>query len=123
MKSLRIFVLVLLAMLLPLRGVSAATALCEHPSTPHAGSVGFDHGHEMAGDAGHVHSQPHDHGQGHGGADKGRHCASLCSATPLMTALPTLALAPIAGTTAFPHFAAPSPTFLSGGQERPPRSI
>ncbi|MBX3618969.1 MAG: hypothetical protein KF891_03090 [Rhizobacter sp.] len=120
-KSLRIFVLVLLAMLLPLRGVSAATGLCEQLSTPHAEALVLGHGDAMASDAGHDHSQPHDHD--HSGADKARHCVSSCSATALMTALPTLASAPMAGTTAFPHFAAPSPTFLSGGQERPPRSI
>ena len=121
MKSLRIFVLVLLAMLLPLRGVSAATTLCEQLSTSHAEAIVLEHVHEMAGDAGHDPSQQHDHG--HTGADKGRHCVSSCSATPLMTALPTFASVPRAGTTAFPRFAAPAPTFLSDGQEQPPRSI
>lgn len=120
-KSLRIFVLALLAMLLPLRGVSAATTLCEQLSTPHAEALVLEHGHETASDAGHDQSQQHDHG--HSGADKGRHCVSSCSATPLMTALPTFASAPGASTTVFPSFAAPAPTFLSDGQERPPRSI
>lgn len=119
-KSLRIFVLVLLAMLLPLRGVSAATVLCEQLSTPHVEAAVLEHGHEMASDAGHDPSQQHDHD--HSGADKGRHCVSSCSATPLMTALPALASAPGAGTTAFPRFAAPAPTFLSDGQNGHPEA-
>jgi hypothetical protein len=121
-KSLRIFVLVLLAMLLPLRGVSAAALLCEQQPASHAEVVTVAHGHEMASTAGHDPShQQHDHD--HSGVDKGRHCLSSCSAPPLMGEAPTIASPLANGTTVFPHFAAPAPTFLSDGQERPPRSI
>ncbi len=121
-KSLRIFVLVLLAMLLPLRGVTAATTLCEQQPASHSEFVVHAHGHEMASGAGRDQShEQHDHG--HSGADKGRHCLSSCSAPPLMGEAPTIASPLANGTTVFPSFAARAPTFLSDGQERPPRSI
>jgi len=112
----------LLAMLLPLRAVTAATVLCEQQPASHSEVVVHAHGHETAGAAGHEHShQQHDHG--HSGADKGRHCLSSCSAPPLMGEAPTIAPPHASGTTVFPRFAAPAPTFLSDGQDRPPRSV
>lgn len=120
MKLLRIFVLVLLATLLPLRGVSAAALPCEQQPASHTELVASEHAHDMADTAGDEHSRQHDHD--HIGADKGRHCLSACSVTPLISALPTIASPPAAGTIDFPHVAAPAPTFQSEGQERPPRS-
>jgi hypothetical protein len=118
-KLLRILVLVLLAMLLPLRGVSAAVLLCEQQPVSHTEFASDGHGdHDVAGATVHEHA-----GSDQNGADKPHHCLSSCSATPLMSALATFAAPTVAGTTAFPRFAAPSPTFLSDGQERPPRSI
>jgi hypothetical protein len=121
-KSLRIFILMLLAMLLPLRGVTAATVPCEQRPASHSEVVVHAHGHERASAAGYDQShEQHDHS--HSGADKGRHCLSSCSAPPLMGEAPTIASPLANGATVFPHFAAPAPTFLSDGQERPPRSI
>jgi hypothetical protein len=114
-KTFRLFVLVLLAMLLPLRGVSAAALLCEQQPSSH--TVASVHDHELAGASSDDHSR-HDHSD----IDKSRHCLSSCSA-PLLMEMPSIA-APVAiGTTVFPHLAALAPTFLSDGQERPPRSI
>lgn len=119
-KSLRLLVLVLLAMLLPLRGVSAAALLCEQQPASHSEAVGHDHGdHDMASAAGEDRVQ-HDHS--HNGFDKRHLCLSSCAAAPLMGAVPAVLTPPLAGTTVFPHFAAPVPTFQSDGQDRPPRS-
>jgi len=119
-KSLRIFVLVLLAMLLPLRGVSAAALLCEQHPASHTGMAVAVHDHATVSATAQDHAQ-HEHD--HRGVDKGHHCLASCSATPLMSALPTVASPATAGTAVFPHFAAPAPTFQSDGQDRPPRSI
>ncbi|MBX3620782.1 MAG: hypothetical protein KF891_12465 [Rhizobacter sp.] len=121
MKTVRLFVLVLMAMLLPLRGVSAATLLCEQHPASHTEVVSHDHGgHDMASATDGDHAQ-HDHS--HNGFDKGRHCLSSCSAAPLMAVAPSVLTPTLLGTTVFPHFAAPAPTFQSDGQDRPPRSI
>lgn len=120
MKTFRLYVLVLLAMLLPLRGVSAAALLCEEQPASHTEFVAHAHDHAAATAAEHAHSQP---GHDHGDFDKGRHCLSSCSAAPLMAVAPTVAAPMLAGITVFPHFTAPAPTFQSDGQERPPRSI
>ncbi|HET7868419.1 MAG TPA: hypothetical protein VFL86_28745 [Burkholderiaceae bacterium] len=117
MKAIRLFVLVLLAMLLPLRGVSAASLLCEQQPVSHGEVMVHAHGHEAANAASHEHSQ-HEHA----GADKGRHCLSSCSAAPLMATAPSVAMPVLIGTAVFPHFAAPAPAFESEGLERPPRS-
>jgi len=120
-KTLRLFVLVLLAMLLPLRGVSAAALLCEPHPASHTEVVSHDQGgHDMASATGEDRVQ-HDHS--HDGFDKGRHCLSSCSAAPLMAGVPSPFTPTLLGTTVFPHFAAPAPTFQSDGQDRPPRSI
>lgn len=120
MKTLRLFVLVLLAMLLPLRGVSAAALLCEQQPVSHTEVVVEAHDHDTAATPVHDHAS-HDHS--HSGFDKGRHCLSSCSAAPLMGAVPSVLTPTLAGITVFPHFAAPAPTFQSDGQDRPPRSI
>lgn len=121
MKTLRLFVLVLLAMLLPLRGVSAAALLCEQQPVSHTEFVVVDaHEHDSASMPGHDHAS---HNHSHSGFDKGRHCLSSCSAAPLMGGVPSVLTPTLAGTTVFPHFAAPAPTFQSDGQDRPPRSI
>ncbi len=117
---LRLFVLVLLAVLLPLRGVTAATLPCGQPPAPRGDVVAHAHGHEMAPTPGHDHAL-HDHA--HGGFDKGRHCLSACSAAPLMATSPTVLTPVLMGTTTFPPFAAPATTFQSDGLERPPRSL
>jgi hypothetical protein len=114
--------LLLLALLLPLRGVAGVPLLCEQQPASHAAVAlaQHGHGHETAGDMGQHHSQADND---HGGVEKGRHCLSSSSAPTLVGQVPTLA-APVAnGFIVFPHFAAPAPTFLSDGQERPPRSI
>lgn len=133
MKPWRAFLLVVLIVLLPLRGALAATMPCAA-------------GHHVAGVAGGSHASGHmaQHASGHD-AHHGHHphreaadeaapgaavtqgagchvCASFCSATPLLLALPAI-LEPVeARRVSYPSWAAPAPLFLSDGQERPPRS-
>jgi hypothetical protein len=142
-KSWRICLLLLLAVLLPVRGAVAAAMLC-----PVAGSgaqlelamVGQSAGHAaMDAAMSHDHTGGHDHASGHGhaadtsadgqaGHDRAASeacnaCSAYCSLTPLVSSLPTLAepLDPTA--VKFSDFSAPPPSFVSGGQERPPRTI
>jgi hypothetical protein len=142
-KSWRIWLLLLLAVLLPVRGAVAAAMMC-----PVAGfgvqvelaMGGHSAGHEAMDRAmSHNHSGGHDHASSHGhpnvASDDGHPghdhavsegcnaCSAYCSVTPLVSAIPTLA-EPLGRTTVkFSDFSAPPPSFVSGGQERPPRTI
>lgn len=135
MKSLRIWLLVLLAFVLPIRGAMAAAMLCG-PATAqdhvvsatvhvHDHDHEHEHEHEHGGDApSTTASAVHDHGASaadHAGTDKCSFCASCCSAAAPPTLAVTLPQAPLA-TADFPADLAPDPEFVSGGQERPPRS-
>ena len=130
MRLVRIGLLVLLAALLPLRGAMAAAMLCPMAAGPQGHDLTLHHGaadhhaHEMAGCDGHADGDPgspqhHRDGEGH---NKCSLCASCCSAVPLAGRLPSLP-EPFDAAPSFPALSAPAPTFLAGGQERPPRSI
>lgn len=124
-KTVRICFLLLLAVLLPIRGVVAAAMLCP------AGGSGMQSGFQAQDDgATHNHAdhadRAHQHdGDAHhqAGSDKCNMCSAFCSLTPMLSAMPTLAEP--AGLTAveFPQYAAPAPSFISDGQERPPRTL
>lgn len=137
MKIIRIWLLVLLAVLLPARGVVAAAMLCPPASgqlTAATHLTGKDH-HNMMDAAGHEehehahHQHPvHDPGtssSGHhaDGFGKCNLCCDFCSVTPLLSALPTIPTPLDFSSISFPDLSAPDPSFLSEGQERPPRSI
>jgi hypothetical protein len=130
-KSLRVWLLVLLAFALPLRSAMAAAMLCA-PASGHVHAAassdgGHGQGHHHAGHAVAQDVHPHaaydpasdaDHGTG----DKCSFCASCCPATapvPVTLAMPQ---APPAAA-GFPEHRAPSAEFVSGGQDRPPRTI
>lgn len=138
MKPWRLWLLLLLAVLLPMRVAVAAAMLC-----PVAGS-GFQA--ELAGSGhpvGHQaldHARAHDHGDAHGdaaadgghrhaghdahaGSDKCDTCSALCSVTPLVSSAPTVAEPLEVPAVGFSEDAAPAPSFLSDGPERPPRTI
>jgi hypothetical protein len=84
---------------------------------PHADMDPMDGGHDHVA---HDHSQ-HDHGKG--AHDKCNICSSSCS-SPSMPSTSVGLSAPEALTSqSFPDLSAPAPTFLSDGQERPPRTI
>jgi hypothetical protein len=127
----------MLAVLIPVRGAVAAAMLCpvagvgiriemrlaHAPSAHHAsmdaaaiasGHAHHDHAHHDLGPAG------HDHGPASNG--KCDVCSAFCSVTTMVGSPPTVSAPELASTT-FPRLSAPDPSFLSGGQERPPRSI
>ncbi|HSB22446.1 MAG TPA: DUF2946 family protein [Burkholderiaceae bacterium] len=132
MRTVRVLLLVLLASLLPARGVVAAATLCP----PAAGTTsdahamhspdGVMHDHSGAG----LHQQAdadtgatgHPHG-GVSGHAKCNHCFACCSVPPLASAVPDVPVPRDLAAAAFPAPCVPAPSFLSDGQERPPRSI
>lgn len=129
-KLLRIAFLIVLAALLPVRG-ALATALLHPPAGhgPHGELRLVDHG----GSAAHTHAHAHamdavahagggmPHGQGDGCPDESRQCTSSCAASPMVSAA-ALAEPRDLADAAFPEPALRAPSFLSDGQERPPRS-
>ena len=126
-KSLRIWLLVLLAFELPLRGAMAAVMLCADETGHVQAAVADGDHHDHASVHGHgttdTHSQHH-HGSGsaHDADGKCSLCASCCSATAPATVNFAMPQAPPAAA-AFPDHRTPPAEFFSGGQERPPRSI
>lgn len=148
MKALRLFVLLLLAVLLPLRGAVAATMVCaEMGQSSGVGSAAGKAHHGIHGDhaqlTGPARGAAHAHGANYAGpvADAGlldaagqdggtssssdtcHICASGCHAAPLAAAAPVVAGPVMTAKVFFPAISAPAPAFQSDGQERPPRSI
>jgi hypothetical protein len=130
-KLLRIWLLVVLAVLLPLRAAMAVALPCAlagvgTPSgTTHHDAAGHGHGHAVAA---------HEHVQHHPGAvalhdhekacqDKCNLCSASCSATPLIATFAGVPELRDRASVSFPDLSVPAPSFLSDGQERPPRSI
>lgn len=134
-KSLRVWLVLLLAVLLPVRGALAVGMQCSTPGTQLHVEAQLSHGHEPhATHSDHRHheaaaAQPdggagvndtaHDHA---GAADQCNLCSASCSATGLASASVTVAEQQCLPTV-FPRLDAPPPNFVSGGQERPPRTI
>lgn len=134
MKTVRIWFLLLLALLLPLRGAVAAAMLCPVGSTgaqvelnAHERSLTHEvMDHDAMAHEGHVHhhgSADHGHEHHQSGSGKCNMCSAFCSLTPLLSSVPTLAepLDPTA--VEFSEISAPAPNFFSDGQERPPRTL
>ncbi|HEX6703782.1 MAG TPA: DUF2946 family protein [Albitalea sp.] len=135
MKSLRIWFLLLLAVLLPVRGAMAAAMLCPPAGVGMQGEMRLmdhhaaGHHHQAADGLQHEHDHAtHDHSSG--GHDDGKSsqdscnlCTAFCSVTPMVSNPPTVAAPQELSATTFPDLSAPAPSFLSDGQERPPRSI
>ena len=130
MKILRIWLLVLLAILLPVRGAIAAALPCEGTGRPAPAAHMHMHMHmHHAMDAAGLGPEAsaaidHDgHHHDHAGADKCNLCSSCCSTAPLLVTFSSTVAALDGSGVDFPLVQAPAPTFLSDGQERPPRSI
>jgi hypothetical protein len=135
LKTFRIWLLVLLAVLLPIRGAVAAAMLCptagletssvamaDHEGTHQATAELMADGHGAHQDA-HQHSMASEAGGPHDGVDKCGLCCDLCSMTPMMTSALTVASPLSFGVALFTEPFTPAPSFLSDGQERPPRTI
>ncbi|MBI5268170.1 MAG: hypothetical protein HY856_00690 [Burkholderiales bacterium] len=135
MKTVRLLLLVMLALVLPLRGALANVTWCMDRAhgTGHAVSTPHEHGSAHGGE-GHAHGAEHAHGD-HGPlashdahtqddpcAEHGSVCAAACAAPPILSA-PPVVLAPVSTAAApFPALTAPPPSHPSEGQERPPRA-
>jgi len=133
-RIVRIWLLILLAVLLPIRGAVSASMLCANELPPpvhqHHHDVTSAHGtdgnpaeaaaHHMEQDS--HHGAGHDHG-GTGHADKCNLCAACCTGTPFVSGSPILFEPLEADGLPFPSLTTAAPSFLSDGQERPPRSI
>lgn len=78
-----------------------------------------DH-HEAAHDHG---GTGHHDGHDHGAVDKCNMCSAFCSLTPLASDAPRMPEPAALPSVKFPDFSTPAPSFLSDGQERPPRTI
>ena len=135
-KSLRVWLLILMTVLLPLRGALAAAMMCPVGETGVQTEVvmaqqAHDHGYGHAGGAhvGHAdvdlstqHADHHDFASVGDPADKCNLCSAFCSVTGIVSASATVA-EPQKVATAFPHLYIPPLSFVPDGQERPPRSI
>lgn len=139
MRWLRVFMVWMLALALPVQGMAAAAMLhCgsaeRHAPRQHAvadGSVHAaghgEHHHPAGHGADHAHAgapadepgtTPHANAAGHACSA----CAACCVALALPPAMPVLAMAD-AAPTGVTVLVAPSPSFLTAGPERPPRSL
>lgn len=127
MNLLRLWLLVLLAVLLPVRGAMAAAMACPPGGmpAPQASAQAADHGHGA-----HAHDEaahaPHDGAPADHAAAPGPDLCSMCSASCSTPPVPSAAAglgAPVeCRAAAFPDLLVPAPTFESGGQDRPPRT-
>ncbi len=133
MKKLRIWLLVLLAILLPIRGAVAAGMLCEEPG---ALTSTASHSHQPVQDNTSTHDdvQPvldiaHDdtltsHGESLGGADSCNLCVVYCGSGAVLVSQVLTAPAPLdLVSPLIPVLAAAAPSFVPDGLERPPRTI
>ena len=128
-KLLRVWLLVLLAVLLPVRGAMAAAMVCPPAggkAAPQASlhQAGHGLGDKVHDQAGHSHHEEkaadHSHASG---TDKCNMCSASCS-TPTVPSSAAGLGAPVELTAAgFPDIIAPEPTFQVDGQDRPPRTI
>ena len=120
MKTVRILLLVLLAMLLPFRGALAEVAHCVGTPNEQLRAEVTDHGHPHNAEHALADDERdfdnHDHSSSV--ADKCNFCT-----TASMNALPNVAAPMALAAATFPALNAPPPSHLSEGQERPPRSI
>lgn len=134
MKSWRIWLLLLLAVLLPMRGAVAAAMLCpvagsgiqtelamvDHPAAHEAMDHAMGHDHGASDD--HAAGGHHD-GHDHTATDRCNMCSAFCSLTPLVSEVPTVAEPLDPTTVKFSEPSSPPPSFFSDGLERPPRTI
>lgn len=133
MKALRLVLLLLLAVLLPLRGAIAAAAPCAGDgfrgpaSSAQAGGHAHQHHHHHsggpAGEPASLHAHAGGHPHEHGDAGKCNLCASCCSAASLPATFSPAIAALEAAPASFAVVNASVQPFLSDGQERPPRSL
>lgn len=135
MKHLRTFILILLAVLLPIRGAVAAAMLCPGEAATIGTTAVAEQGHHDM-HTGHNmdehYTATHDHSHGHpsDGSSSGAHppacqfCAGGgCCVTPLAFAPPSVASPMLIASAAFPVLTARVTVYYPDGQDPPPRTI
>jgi hypothetical protein len=133
-KHLRTFILVLLAVLLPIRGAVAATMLCpEGEGTDTAAVVAQHERHDMHADhemhVGNAASHHHASADAPNDSSAGEHpttchyCASGCCMASIVGTVPSVGQPTLTSSVTFPALATPVAAFQSDGQDRPPRTI
>ena len=135
MRHLRVWLLLLLVVVLPVRGAMAAAMLCLPQDGPRSqeamvqhlgGESSKSHDHALHGHGHHGHAEDAEAGSDHDlssvTADDCNLCASFCSLTPLAANAPDL-LHPWARAALNPAPSLPAPSFVSDGEDRPPRTI
>jgi hypothetical protein len=136
-KNLRVVILVLLALLLPIRGAMAAAILCPGGGSGAGAVVAVEegdaampaeHGLDNAQATAHHHSSDadafdHDTSVSDGHQTACQVCASGCCLTPLAFAPPSVQAWILTTSVVFPALLLAIPAFVSGGQDRPPRTI
>ena len=143
MKNLRVVILVLLAVLLPIRGAMAAAMLCPGDGSGPSSAVAVEqvhvamfavpampaeHGlHDEQATARHhpsdSHASDHDTSASDGHPTACQVCASGCCLTPLAFAPPSVQVEVLTTSAVYPALTLDIPDFASGGQDRPPRTI
>ena len=127
MKSLRAFLLILLAVLLPLRGAIAAEGLCTMAHGPMGASHAAGHGSHDVGraSASHQHhasaAAQHAHGEHQGGANPCNFCSAFGGIAGPIAPLTVPARSP--GAKVFARVDAPPARLIAGRLERPPRTL
>jgi len=132
LKTLRFWLVLLMAVLLPLRGAVGAALLCPMDSSAEPALVMQVHdmcdAHEHAPSP-HSHGDRHDHADGdhdhadHADHDKCNLCVALCAVTPMVSDPPALPVPPLLGALPCPACTDSPPSFVPDGEKRPPRSI
>jgi hypothetical protein len=132
MSKTRTWLMLLVALLLPLKGTMAAAGMfCHMGSTTPQAAIGQQH-HEHHVDASHAHAGHADTQSGSGAPepDPGSAasptctiCSAVCSAPPLPATGPSPLSLPATASERFPALVPPHVTALSGGLERPPRTL
>lgn len=137
MKNLRVVILVLLALLLPVRGAMAAAMLCPGEGSGASavvavveGDVAMPAEHGLHNEQATSHHHPSDgHASDHDTSVSGGHptacqvCVSGCCLAPLAFAPPSVQVRVLTTSAVCPALSLAIPAFESGGQDRPPRTI
>jgi hypothetical protein len=126
-KSLRVFLLILLAALLPLRGAIGAEGLCSLAQGPMGASHAAVHGSHDVGRASASHQHhasagaQHAHGEPHGGANPCNFCSAFGGIAGPIAPLAVPARSP--GAKVFARVEAPPARLIADRLERPPRTL
>jgi len=121
--------LLIVALLLPVRGALAAVGLFCHVDTSQSIAATLDHQHDAASHSSHDRSHKaahHDHSSGHDApaqSDTCKYCASVCSVPPIAPVDLTLHEPLSPGSEQFAALTVSPPGPYVSGLERPPRII